>query len=173
MEIHTPRIFPEGSDVRIVSVVELEWLRENWYETAVLLGREDFSLAVQAIDSSVWNHSPALALVAVWGALERLFSPSTSELRFRVSASIAAYLEPPGRERYAAFRKIKGLYDSRSKAAHGSGDRDLKPYAESYEIARRVLLKMIEARHVPNKEELEANLFGDPIGITPGPLDRQ
>jgi Apea-like HEPN len=173
MEIHTPRIFPEGSDVRSVGVAELEWLRDNWYEAAALLGKGDFSLALQAVDSSVWNHSPALALVAVWGALERLFSPSTSELSFRVSASIAAYLEPAGRERYSCFKKIKSLYNSRSKAAHGSGDSDLTPYAESYGIARRVLLKMIEARHVPNKEELEANLFGDPIGITPGPSDPQ
>lgn len=116
MEIHTPRIFPEGSDARSVGVVELEWLRDNWHEAAVLLGKEDFNVAFQAIDSSVWNHSPALALVAVWGALERLFSPSTSELKFRVSASIAAHLEPAGRERYACFKKIKSLYDSRSKA---------------------------------------------------------
>lgn len=173
MEIHTPRIFLEGSDARSVDASELEWLRENWYEAAVLLGKEDFSLALQAVDSSVWNHSPALALVAVWGALERLFSPSQSELSFRVSANIAAYLEPPGRERYAYFKKIKGLYDSRSKAAHGSGEADLMPYAETYRIARRVLLKMIEARHVPDKKELEANLFGDPIGITQGPTAEQ
>jgi Apea-like HEPN len=173
MEIHTPRIFLENSDAKSVSVAELEWLRDNWYEAAVLLSSEDFNLAFQAVDSSVWNHSPQLALVAVWGALERLFSPSTSELSFRVSASIASYLEPPGRERYKCFKKVKSLYDSRSKAAHGSGAPDLMPYAETYGIARRVLLRMIRARHVPNKKELEANLFGDPIGVTQGPADEQ
>jgi hypothetical protein len=61
-----------------------------------------------------------LGLVAVWGALERLFSPSHVELSFRVSANIAAYLELPGRGRYACFKKIKGLYEIRSKAAHGA-----------------------------------------------------
>lgn len=173
MEIHTPRLFPEGSAVRSIDVPELKWLRDNWYDAAVLLVKEDFSLAFQAVDLSVWNHSPGLALIAVWGALERLFSPSAQELSFRVSANIAAYLESPGRERYACFKKVKGLYDSRSKAAHGSGETDLVPYAETYAIARRVLLKMIEARHVPDKKELEANLFGDPLGIAAGPSTEQ
>ena len=100
---------------------------------------------------------------------ERLFSPSHVELSFRVSANIAAYLEPPGRGRYICFKKIKALYDSRSKAAHGSGEADLMPYAETYAIARRVLLKMIEDRHVPDRKELEAGLFGDPVGLSPGP----
>jgi len=131
MEIHTPRLFPEGSTACSVEITELEWLRDHWYEAAALLRKEDFSLAFRAVDSSVWNHTPSLALVAVWGALERLFSPSNVELSFRVSANIAAYLAPPGRERYALFKKVKGLYDSRSKAAHGSGGADLLPYGRA------------------------------------------
>jgi len=173
MEIHTPRLFPEGSDARSVDIPELEWLRDNWYEAAVLLSKEDFNFAVQAVDFSIWNHTAALALVAVWGAIERLFSPSNQELSFRVAANIASFLEPAGRERYACFKKVKALYDSRSKAAHGAGEADMMPYAESYAIARRVILKMIETRHVPNKKQLEANLFGDPVGISAGPSTEQ
>jgi len=30
-------------------------------------------------------------------------------------------------------------------------------------------LKMIEDRHVPDRKELEAGLFGDPVGLSPGP----
>lgn len=152
---------------------QLEWLRDNWYEAGALLDNEDFSEAFQAIDASLWNHSPVLGLVALWGALERLFSPSAAELSFRVSANIAAFLEPPGRARYALFKKVKGLYDSRSKAAHGSGKPDLAPYAETFWVAKRVLVKMIETRHIPTKKELEANLFGDPIGSTPGASSKQ
>jgi Apea-like HEPN len=169
LEIHTPRLFPAGSTTRSVDIPELQWLRENWREAAVLLENEDFNVAFQAIDSSVWNHSPQLALVAVWNGLERLFSPSNTELTFRVSANIAAYLEPPGRKRYACFRKVKSLYDSRSKVAHGKGVSDLIPYAETYAIARRVLVKLIDDRHVPSRRELEANLFGDTVGISTGP----
>jgi hypothetical protein len=173
MEIHTPRLFPEGSEPRSIDVPEVEWLRDNWHEAAGLLANEDFSLAFQAVDSSLWNHTPSLGLVAVWGALERLFSSSQAELSFRVSANIAAYLEPPGSDRYACFKRIKGLYDSRSKAAHGRSEADPAPYIETFGVARRVLLKMIEARHVPSKKELEAELFGDPVGISPGPSAEQ
>jgi len=173
MEIHTPRLFPEDPKGQSVDTLELQWLGDNWHEAAALLENEDFSGAFQSVDASLWSHTPVLGLVGVWGALERLFSPSVAELSFRVSANIAAFLEAPGRARYALFKKVKGLYDSRSKAAHGSGEDDLAPYAETYSIARRALLKMIEARHVPSKKELEANLFGDLIGITPGPTVEQ
>jgi len=172
-EIHTPRLFPEGADVKNVDLPDLEWLRDNWYDAASLWPNEDFSFALQAVDASLWNHTPELALVAIWGALERLFSPSVTELSFRVSASIAAYLERAGRTRYSCYKKIKALYDSRSKAAHGSRGSDPNSYAETYEIARRALLKIIGDRHVPTRKELEANLFGDPIGVDPGPSSRQ
>ncbi len=33
------------------------------------------------------------------------------------------------------------------------------------QLRRRVLLKMIESRHMPIRKELEANLFGDAVGL--------
>jgi hypothetical protein len=57
----------------------------------------------------------------------------------------------------------------RSSGCAWRGEADLRPYAETYGIARRVLLRMIEFRHVPDKKELEADLFGDPEAISPGP----
>lgn len=167
MEIHTARLFPDrtASEAR-VTADDLEWVRQHWREASLLLRNKDFSLALQAIDASLWNSSPALALVAVWGALERLFSASHQELSFRVSANVATYLEDPGRARYKCFKQIKSLYDHRSKAAHGDSDTEFAPYVESFAVARRALLKMVETRHVPEKKELEANLFGDEIGLT-------
>lgn len=41
---------------------------------------------------------------------------------------------------------------------------DTTPYVGTFAIARRVLLKMVETHHVPDKKELEASLFGDEIG---------
>jgi len=167
MEIHTPRLFIDDPQGHRVNESELHWVRVNWYEGATLLNNGDFMEAFQAIDASIWNNNPVVALVAVWGALERLFSPSTAELSFRVSANIAAFLESPGTARHTLFEKVKRLYDSRSKAAHGSGNADLAPYAETSSLARRIITKMIETRHVPDKKELEANLFGAPVGIMP------
>lgn len=72
-----------------------------------------------------------------------------------MSANIAVYLEPLGRERYSVFNRVKGSYNRRSKAAHGSGEPDLTPCAETYALAKRALLKMIEARQLPDQKELE------------------
>lgn len=165
VEIYIHRILPERELDPVVRVSHLEWLKANWLEASSLLANEDFNIAIQAVDFSIWGTSPPLALVAVWGALERLFSSSNMELSFRVSASIAAFLESPGKERYKCFKRVKALYDSRSKAAHGIGKADAAPYVETFAIARSVILKMIETRHVPDKQELEAKLFGDDIQI--------
>ena len=77
-------------------------------------------------------------------------------------------MESLGRERYKCFKHVKALYDHRSKAAHGDNVKGPEPYEDTYTVARRVLLKMIETRHVPKRNELEATLFGDDIGITGG-----
>jgi hypothetical protein len=57
------------------------------------------------------------------------------------------------------------FYDHRSKAAHGDAEPDMDPYVDTFTAARRVLMKMVESRHVPSKKELEARLFGDELGI--------
>jgi len=143
-----------------VGVTELEWIKSHWQKAGTLLSNGDFYVALTAIDFSIWSSSPALGLVALWGALERLFSTSTQELTFRVSANIAAYLEKSGTDRHILFKHIKALYDHRSRAAHGDGTHDIAPYQDTYAIARRVILKIIETHHVPSKKELEALLFG-------------
>jgi len=161
MEIFTRRFMPVKAPAQRVDVTELEWLKANWRDAARLLSNEDFTFALQALDQSVYSPSPALAIVAVWGALERLFSSSNQELSFRVSANLAAFLEPPGRNRLKCFKQVRDLYNQRSRAAHGDDFKDAPPYVETYELGRRVLVKIIEARRVPGKEELEAWLFGD------------
>lgn len=164
MEIYSHLRTPQHENIRI-DVVELEWLKLHWQPASILFGNEDFAIAFLAVDSSRSAPDPSLALVAVWGALERLFSASKQELTFRVSANIASYLEPPGRERYRCFRQIKALYDHRSRAAHGDHNKETTPYKETLAIARRALLKIVESRHVPRKDELEAQLFGDEMRV--------
>lgn len=167
MEIQVSRLMHSATTIR-VDISDLEWLKAHWQDASKLMANDEFSLAIQAVDSSLWVNNPALALVAVWGALEKLFSASKQELNFRVSANIASFLESPGRERYKCFKMIKTLYDHRSKAAHGDGKADWLPYRETLGIAKRALIKMVETRHIPQKKELEASLFGDELGITDG-----
>lgn len=139
----------------------LEWVREHWESGAVLVNEhKEFDLAVQALDQSHFIRDPALAMISVWGALENIFSRGKSELRFRVSSFLSAYLEDPGPERRALQRRLARLYDARSKAAHGQGDRRPELLVESMEMLRQALIKMINESRVPTNDDLEERLLG-------------
>lgn len=159
IEIYHRRLIPEKPGV--VEQTALEWITQHWEAGGKLMGNNrDFNMAFQALDESITDRSPSVALVTLWGALERLFSPSHQELTFRVSANIAAYLEPVGPTRLELYKSVKRLYGARSKAAHGAGDKeDADAYIETYRLLRRVLIKMIEARHAPNRDDLESLMF--------------
>lgn len=128
--------------------------------------KADFNTAFQAFDFCSTAGSTALALISLWGALEQLFSPAKQELRFRVSASISAFLEPPGRERLALHKRILKLYDARSQVAHSSGGDHSEPLIATYALMRRILVRMIEEGRVPCREEIEQLLFGCEITST-------
>lgn len=120
---------------------------------------QSFNTLVQALDSCSLVRSPQLALLSIWGALEDMFSTGRNELRFRVSAVIATFLEPAGEARYALQRKIAKLYDARSSAAHGHVDESHEPFVETYDLAKCIALRIIEDNHVPERQELESRLF--------------
>jgi len=157
MEIHTRRLPCPSFD----NSNYLSWIRNNWEAAGWLMCKNNgFYLAFRAFDQATFNTEPALALVSLWGALETLFSPSTVELKFRTSSMIAAFLEQPGNQRLESFRRIQKLYDSRSRAAHGSGHDEIEAYKQTFLLLRRALIKIIEANHLPNKKDLEDILFG-------------
>jgi hypothetical protein len=63
-----------------------------------------------------------------------------------------------------AQKAIAKLYESRSAAAHGREDKKSDSLQETYGIARRAVIKMLEDNRVPTHVELEAKLFGaDPL----------
>lgn len=88
-----PRHFPLGTIDPSSVIASLGWVKDNWesayglYQTS-----SEFRLAADSLDSGQFLPNHAMALVSLWGALEAIFSPSTTELKFRVSALIAAYL---------------------------------------------------------------------------------
>jgi hypothetical protein len=118
-----------------------------------------FNDVFQAFDAAGGRPNPSVALLALWGALEHLFSPATQELRFRVAANIASYLEAPGQNRMALHRRLVKLYDARSGVAHGAKLESTDAWKETYDIANKVLEKILMARLVPSKAELEQMLF--------------
>lgn len=139
----------------------LGWVREYWPNAVSLMASHaDFRLAMEAFELSTFVPHHALTLVSLWGALEALFSPSTSELRFRVSVLIASYIHPPGEERLALQREIFELYDKRSAAAHGKPKHNITHLVQTFNMLQRVLVRMIEENEVPSKAALNNMLLG-------------
>ncbi|MBT2119751.1 hypothetical protein KK141_21710 [Dyella sp. LX-66] len=156
-------VLPRHFGLRLVepmSMEDLDWVKNNWAAAANLrASSSEFAFAMDVLDIGQFIPSTAMALVSIWGALEAIFSPAMAELKFRVSSMIAAYMEPPGDERLAHQKKIGKLYDMRSAAAHGKPKHGNDDLLASFELLRIVLIKIIERKAVPSKEDLERALF--------------
>lgn len=157
-----PRILAVQDDAPDrITELDLAWVRNHWPSTCTLASKyNEFNLALQALDQCVFLRHAPLALLSVWAALESLFSGGRDELRYRISAGMASFLEPPGLGRLSLQKEIAKLYDSRSDAAHGRIEEAHEPLKKTYALARRALTKVIEDKHVPTRAELDAKLFG-------------
>lgn len=164
-----PSLWPiEESDTRVaynpdqepeITSEDLEWIETYWEHASKLATVEDFRTALEALDGSMRIADPNLALVMLWGGLERIFPPERAG-SFRRSAYLASFLRPPGQKRLDIQKEIKDLYGIRSNAAHGGRPDDYVPTARAHEILRTVLLKVVEKGEIPDRDELEGNLFG-------------
>jgi hypothetical protein len=159
-EMRNPDRMIIDDPTRAIPSAALEWIKENCQPGWELMrGNSDFNVAFQAFDESIKDRSYSVALATLWGALERLFSPSHEALTFHMTANIAAFLEPAGQERLKLYESVKKLYGAQFGAANGAGDNNRAAFIETYRLLRRVLIKMIEARHVPTRDELEVLMF--------------
>ncbi|WP_421901826.1 hypothetical protein [Maridesulfovibrio sp.] len=139
----------------------LEWMQQNIVSVVKMLNSHPkLYNALKAFDSSAINGKVALGMLALWGGIEELFLGNKGELRFRIAAYLASYLEEPGQERYNLYKKIAKLYNDRSTAAHTTKDINIEPFVETYLIMRNALLRIIESQKIPNQNELESLLFG-------------
>lgn len=138
----------------------INWVVRTWRRAQTLMQNHQFNDTYQALDG-IWSvPSQSLALLTLWGALENLFSPSKQELRFRVSANIASFLEPAGQSRLDLHKRLLKLYDARSSAAHGAVTEVAGALTDTQDITRRALFKIFETLHIPSKEDLDGELFG-------------
>jgi len=159
-----PRHFPLGLVTSGCNVNGISWVARHWKTVLRLYqSHAEFRLAVDALDHGQFEPNPSLTLVALWGAIEALFSPSTTELRFRVSSLVAAFLEAPGSARLAKQRSVAALYDQRSAAAHGKPKHTPDHLLATFELVRSLLIKIIELGEVPTKAQLEERMFGSII----------
>lgn len=149
-----------SDDLSRLSLENLSWIKSVWPRTAKLMRTcPPLNTALRAADACTVRGRPASALLTAWGALEELFAPSRAELRFRVSAHIAAYLEPVGPKRLELFKTVADLYNARSKAAHTAQDVEIGALVQSFVILRNALVRMVDEGAVPTQADLENRLF--------------
>jgi hypothetical protein len=162
------RIFGPAKDgSNFLDTEQLAWVKEKWVSSGQLINRNPkFYSALKAFDVATLRGRASSSLLAMWGGLEQLFAPSTAELRFRVAALLASYLEPHGTVRLELYKEILKLYNERSIAAHTAQETETGPLVQTYVIMRNVLVKMIDANKVPTQADLENLLFcGDNIAL--------
>jgi hypothetical protein len=154
---HFRLVAPEDS---ILTAERLQWVKDNWIQAIELIDNHaELQLALDSLDSVPFIRNTSLALVSLWGALEALFSPAKTELRFRISALLASYLEEPGEDRQKLHKQVMRLYDERSAAVHGQPKNNKDVLLQTFVLLRNVLVKIISNNHVPSKSELEEYLF--------------
>jgi hypothetical protein len=138
----------------------LDWVKDKWLEGGKLLNSNPvFYSALKAFDTATVRGKTSSSLLALWGGLEQIFSPSPGELRYRVSSLLASYLEPPGESRLELYKKILKLYNDRSTAAHTAKEIEPGPLVETYVLMRNALVRIIDENSIPTQQDLEARLF--------------
>jgi hypothetical protein len=161
LEIEPRMLHLGGSEPARITELDLAWVRKHWTASSELASkRPEFRMLVDAVDQCVFARRHSLAVLWLWSALEASFSTGREELRYRMSSTIAAYLEPAGLGRMSLQKRIAKLYDGRSAAAHGREHKAHDTLSETFELARRIVVRMVETNDVPTREALEARLFG-------------
>jgi hypothetical protein len=153
-------VFQSPTDGTPIHKDNLDWFKENWSEIAKLVRANPLLLASLEIcdDCRIRRHT-SHSMLAIWGALEHLFSPSKTELRHRVASNIAAFLEPRGEKRLNKYKEVLKLYDQRSIAAHTTTSIQPQHFMESWVLLRNVLLKIVLEMKVPTQSDFENSLF--------------
>jgi hypothetical protein len=156
------RIFgPTSDEGRMLETDNLAWVADNWLKAGLMLNNNPkFYGAFKAFDSSSVRGRVSASMLALWGGIEQLFAPSAGELRFRVSALLASFLQPSGAARLDLYKRILKLYNERSVAAHTATDVEVGPLVETYVMMRNALVRMIDEGRVPTQTDLESLLFG-------------
>ncbi|WP_055129207.1 HEPN domain-containing protein [Pseudomonas mediterranea] len=144
-----------------VSVDALDWVNAQLKSWINLLERPAFRLAVDAMTTHHHHANLRMSAAALWSGFEALFGIN-SELRFRLALLAAAYLEDRGPDRVSLYRRIKKLYDYRSKAVHGGATTDEMLVDHIIEVRcllSRFLCRMTEQCCQPSIDEFEVLLL--------------
>jgi hypothetical protein len=145
-----------------------EELRKNWptfLNFFIGSERERFRLALQAVEASRYAYNVRFALALLWVAPEAIFSASTSEVTYKITAAWATVAAPAGKERRELQRALQKLYTLRSRAVHGDPKASIpdlaKAYHETYIRLMQCLGLLLERTGFPTAQELLGAVLGE------------
>jgi hypothetical protein len=140
---------------------DLHWVKDNLLAFARLLEQPKFRTAVDALTTHHLQHSERMVAAMLWAGIESLFGIQ-SELRYRLSILMATALEPTGVKRLEVYRRVKKLYDERSKAVHGGSIDSGDLHAHVLEVKRllsRLISRYVEIGELFSEKYLEEMLL--------------
>ena len=155
-ERHTPLKMESQEKV---SEADFDWLRFHLKGILLLTSTNPILRgAIEVITDIQFIKHRGLATVSIWAALESIFKID-AEIRHRVSAYIATFLEKHGDERFKLYQRCLELYKSRCLAAHQGRETHLDHLLESILILRRVIIRIVEVGKMPESKFIEKDIF--------------
>lgn len=148
-------------EARSIGQSDAKWIEVHIGSLRDLLEDAKFRMAVDSATEYHLQRSLRMSVAHLWAGIEALLSIS-SELRFRISAYIAAFVAAPGPQRLRVFKRVRMLYDFRSKAVHGAllDDDELRRHASEVNVLlSEILIKCIETGKVPSSEDWDRMLL--------------
>jgi hypothetical protein len=155
-----PKAYRFQRDIEI-EIVDIEWVRKHIDSFQDLTHEARFMHAITAFNEHPHHANVRMSCVSLWSGIESIFSID-AELRFRISAYVAAYLRERGNGRLNLYKRMKKLYDLRSKAVHGGklSDDDIADHVkEVREILAECLVKIVQNGSIPSQDVLDGFLF--------------
>lgn len=133
---------------------DIEWLSKYYSKAYSLLDNDAFRTAVHSLATYYWHSMPTVQLTILWAGIESLFD-IRSEISFRLSLSIAKFLEPSNSSKgLLVYNKVKKLYNYRSKAVHGvSSPTSRETVLATIALLNLLIKKCITSGELPSKTE--------------------
>lgn len=136
--------------VYTIEEAECAWLEDNFHAASKLMSDKRFSTAINSLWAFRMNLNPSMQMAVLWAGIESLVGAGSYELAHRISTISSLFLERDAEK----ARKIKNLYNARSKAVHEGYVKHSSDVDESAVLLHELILKCVETHSLPDEEEL-------------------
>jgi ribosomal protein L29 len=134
---------------------DIDWVKNNLGKVLSLSKQTRFSTALDALCSYLHTERDRMKAAQLWVGIEAIFEVQF-EISYRVPLLAALMLKPRGPGCKQLRDQVKKLYNERSKAIHGQEFKNAKEHVhEVRKLLARLLTKIIEDGHLPNKDDFD------------------